>query len=53
MSTAEKLEIVNEIIGEALEQHGNGTVELELSEEETDQLVAGLTIYRQELEKKL
>jgi len=53
MSAEEKLEIVNEIIGEALEQRGTEPVNLELSEEETDQLVAGLTVYRQELEKQV
>jgi hypothetical protein len=36
-----------------LEERGTEPVQLELSEEETEQLVAGLTIYRQELEKNL
>lgn len=53
MGAEEKLETVNEIIGEALEQHGSEPVQLELSEEETNQLVAGLTVYRQELEKQV
>jgi hypothetical protein len=51
MGAKEKLEAVNGIIGEVLEQRGDGPVELELGDEKADQLVAGLTLYRQELEE--
>lgn len=50
MSTADKVETVSEVISQVLEQRRDGPVELNLSEEKADQVVAGLTLYRQELE---
>lgn len=52
MSSVEKVETVSKVMSQVLEQRGNETVELELSEEEADQVVAGLTLYRQELEEQ-
>lgn len=50
MSTADKVETVSEVISQVSEQRRDGPVELNLSEEKADQVVAGLTLYRQEVD---